>query len=254
LDNAGLPEKPSQPFVPPNDDIPIAQRETPIVKPTSRSNRNRFVIAGLGGVALLAILWGISQGRSSPPSSTSVAPSTSPAPSASTDPKLLGHYPYTEAPETELQPISADGQIKLRTAAAQAYEEMAAAARADGVRLVPLSGFRSIKEQEDVFLHLKQERIQTATQRANVSAPPGYSEHHTGYAIDIGDGDTPATDLSPTFEQTPAFQWLQENGPKFNFEMSFTKGNAKGVAYEPWHWRFVGDKQSLETFFKARGK
>ena len=252
MNNAGLPEDPSQPLGPIMDDIPIAYRETPLAKPPSRFNQTQALAGGLGIVAVLAIGWGLMQGRST-------APNASPVPSSSVaiapnDPRVLGHYPYAEAPEAELQSVSADGQIRLRKVAAQAYQAMVAAAQADGISLMPLSAFRSITEQEQVFVGLKQTRVQTAAERANVSAPPGYSEHHTGYAIDIGDGNTPATDLSPTFEQTAAFKWLQNNAPKFSFEMSFTKDNAQGVTYEPWHWRFVGDQESIETFFKARTK
>ncbi|MCY7275262.1 MAG: D-alanyl-D-alanine carboxypeptidase family protein, partial [Phormidesmis sp. CAN_BIN44] len=72
--------------------------------------------------------------------------------------------------------------------------------------------------------------------------------------IDIGDGNVPATNLSPSFDQTAAFNWLKQNAVRFNFEISFPKNNPQGVSYEPWHWRFVGDRQSLETFYKARGK
>ena len=91
-----------------------------------------------------------------------------------------------------------------------------------------------------------------ATKRAEVSAPPGYSEHHTGYAVDIGDGRTPATNLNTNFENTAAFKWLEENAAYYSFELSFPKGNPQGVSYEPWHWRFVGDPDSLETFYKAQ--
>ncbi len=125
-------------------------------------------------------------------------------------------------------------------------------AQVAGVSLVPLSGFRSVKEQESVFFEVKQQRAQTVSERADVSAPPGHSEHHTGYAIDIGDGAVPSTNLSPDFENTASFKWLEANAVKYSFELSFPKGNPQGVTYEPWHWRFVGDRDSLETFFKAK--
>lgn len=81
---------------------------------------------------------------------------------------------------------------------------------------------------------------------------PGYSEHHTGYAIDIGDGARPDTHLSEAFEDTPAFRWLEKNAARFSFELSFPRHNPQGVSYEPWHWRFVGDRHSLQTFYRAR--
>ena len=165
---------------------------------------------------------------------------------------LLGHLPYDVAPESELVPITVDGRLKLRPAAAKKFQQMQAAAKADGVNLVAISAFRNTKDQEKLFFKVKEQRVQNATTRAEVSAPPGYSEHHTGYALDIGDGNAPATNVEKTFAQTAAFRWLKQNALKYSFELSFPPNNPQGVNYEPWHWRFVGDRNSLETFYKAR--
>jgi zinc D-Ala-D-Ala carboxypeptidase len=129
---------------------------------------------------------------------------------------------------------------------------MAAAARAQGITLFPISGFRSIVEQKYVFFAIRDQRGQKSQERARVSAPPGYSEHHTGYAIDIGDAKLPEHNLSPSFAETPAFKWLRRKAIKYNFELSFPENNTQGINYEPWHWRFVGDVNSLSTFAKAR--
>ncbi|KAM3105798.1 M15 family metallopeptidase [Phormidesmis sp. 146-33] len=258
MDNAGLPEKPPKNQAASFDDIPEALRETPIAQPKPRPNRTGLIV-GLVSIGLLlggGVAYLIRQPNSIAPNNGSTPNTTTPStpsPTASPD-KLLGHFKYGEAPQSELEPISPDGGIRLRKAAAAAYKQMSNAALADGILLAPLSGFRSLSDQQQVFFDVKAERLQTPQQRAGVSAPPGYSEHHTGYAIDIGDGDTPATNLSPAFEQTAAFKWLQDNAVRFNFELSFPKNNPQGVTYEPWHWRFVGDRQSLETFYKARGK
>ncbi|MFQ3637922.1 MAG: M15 family metallopeptidase [Cyanobacteriota bacterium] len=163
---------------------------------------------------------------------------------------LLGHIAYAEAPQNTLSPILPNGSILLRDAAAERFLAMVRAARAERVRLVPLSGFRSVEEQTYLFFALKAKRSLSAQERAQVSAPPGYSEHHTGYAVDIGDGDRPDTDLETDFDQTAAYRWLTANAARFGFELSFPKNNAQGVSYEPWHWRFVGDRHSLETFYK----
>ena len=234
------------------DDLPEAIRETQAVQP----RRGHPLIAWLGVSTVLigggAGTYQLLQLRPNPPAQ-SAQPTTSPIPSSSADGTVLGHYPYPEVAATELEPITADGAMKLQRAAARAFQEMRSAAQAEGVVLAPLSAFRSKRDQEHLFFDVKKERVQTAEQRADVSAPPGYSEHHTGYAIDIGDGNTPATDLSPIFENTAAFRWLQANAPRFSFELSFPKGNRQGVNYEPWHWRYVGDTASLEMFYKARG-
>ena len=99
---------------------------------------------------------------------------------------------------------------------------------------------------------MKSERNQTAMERAKVSAPPGYSEHSTGYAVDLGDGDDPATNLSESFEQTRAFRWLQDHAASYHFTLSFPALNPQGVSYEPWHWRFEGSADALRLFEPAR--
>ncbi|NJK39964.1 MAG: D-alanyl-D-alanine carboxypeptidase family protein [Oscillatoriales cyanobacterium RM2_1_1] len=182
------------------------------------------------------------------------SPASTVAPSETPSENLLGHLPYPEAPVEELENLTADGGIRLRQNAAQAYLDMVADARQDGVILVALSGFRTQEEQEYLFFGVKAQRGQGATKRAEVSAPPGYSEHHTGYAIDIGDGDAPQANVDESFEQTKAFKWLQDKAPYHSFEMSFPKDNLQGVSYEPWHWRYVGDRDSLETFYKTRSR
>ena len=164
---------------------------------------------------------------------------------------LLGHLPYDVAPESELKAIPGTN-LRMRAAAARKFEQMQSAASAEGIVLTSISAFRDDETQEELFFGVKEQRAQDATKRAEVSAPPGYSEHHTGYAIDIGDGNAPATNLSETFGDTAAFRWLEQNALKYSFELSFPPDNKQGVSYEPWHWRFVGDRDSLETFYKVR--
>ncbi|MBD2081129.1 M15 family metallopeptidase [Leptolyngbya sp. FACHB-17] len=256
MSNASQPGK-SQQDPPSFDDIPIAERETVVelAKPKSQLLPWLWGLGGFGAIALLSgggwFAYQAAQTRSNPTVAASPSPAASLS-SQSADERLLNHFAYPEAPKSELEPISADGAMKMRSPAARAFREMVAAASAEEVILNPISAFRSISEQQQIYFEIKAERSQTLQERALVSAPPGYSEHHTGYAIDIGDGNVPATNLSPDFEKTPAFQWLSKNATRFNFELSFPKGNKQGVTYEPWHWRFVGDKASLETFYKSK--
>lgn len=174
-----------------------------------------------------------------------------------TSPDLFGHHPYKEAPLNQLRTISraSDGyEIKLRAAASKSYLSMEAAAKAEGVDFSVISGFRTISEQQQLFFDISKQRNQTPSQRAKVSAPPGHSEHHTGYAMDIGDAAVPSANLSTSFEKTAAYQWLQNNAAKYGFEMSFPPNNSQGVMYEPWHWRFVGDDDSLATFYAKQNR
>ncbi len=163
---------------------------------------------------------------------------------------ILGHLPYPEAASTEL--VSIGGGYRLRKAAAIKFQAMIAAARSSGVNITTISAFRSVEEQKRLFFGIGAERAQQPTKRAEVSAPPTYSEHHTGYAVDLGDANVPATNLNQNFETTRAYKWLKANAARYSFELSFPKDNVQKVSYEPWHWRFVGDIHSLETFYKAR--
>ena len=185
--------------------------------------------------------------RLRPPSSVEI-PEFSEGPDA--DGRLLGHFPYNEASPDQL--VSIEPGIELHEDAAEALRSMMQAAIADGVDLRVISGYRSLDLQESIFFDIASERNQTAEERAQVSAPPGYSEHSTGYAVDLGDGTAPETNLSQTFEETPAFRWLQDHAARYHFVLSFPEGNDQGVMYEPWHWRFEGSADALRMFEAAR--
>ena len=161
------------------------------------------------------------------------------------DHRVLGHLPYNEISREKLVLIepNIEVHIDMRDDLLKMREE----ARKDGIYLVFLSGFRSINLQNDIFYSLKSVRNQEATERARVSAPPGYSEHSTGFAIDIGDATLRETDFETEFENTDAFKWLIKNAAKYHFKLSFTKEN-KYIDYEPWHWRYEGSIEALKVF------
>ncbi len=168
----------------------------------------------------------------------------------SSDGRLIGHFPYREASPKDLEIIRPG--IRINSDTAKYLKKMINAAAADGVYLSLLSGYRSHELQKEIFFEVKSERNQTATERGKVSAPPGYSEHSTGYAIDIGDSGRPETHFEVGFETTWAFRWLKKNAAKYHFVLSFPRKNPQGVSYEPWHWRFEGSAEALREFEEAR--
>jgi zinc D-Ala-D-Ala carboxypeptidase len=241
------------------EDIPIARRDrfTPDVTTLTNLRRQRKTLTrGLYfalGLALVAVALAIGTLLFRSPSNVTTQASPVAVPSVAVDKpadSLLGHLSYQEAPEKLLRTM--EGGLKLRSTALPKFQAMTAAAKAAGVKLHTISAFRSIADQEKIFFEIKAQRKQGAEKRAEVSAPPRHSEHHTGYAVDLGDANNSAMDLKPEFENTAAFKWLQANAARYSFEMSFPKGNLQGVSYEPWHWRYVGDSDSLETFYRAR--
>ena len=165
--------------------------------------------------------------------------------------RILGHLPYNEVPKEKLVLIepNIEVHIDMRDSLLKMREE----AKKDGIYLVFLSGYRSINLQNDIFYSLKSIRNQEAAERARVSAPPGYSEHSTGFAIDIGDATRRETDFETDFEKTDTFRWLKKNAAKYHFKLSFNKDN-KYIDYEPWHWRFEGSIEALKIFENSNRK
>ena len=117
--------------------------------------------------------------------------------------------------------------------AALAWFRMIEAAESDGVVLQAVSAYRSVDYQAGI-IRRKLDKGMPIGEILTVSAAPGYSEHHTGRALDITTPGYPA--LEEPFEDSPAFAWLTEHAGQFGFRMSFPRGNPFGVIYEPWHW------------------
>lgn len=122
----------------------------------------------------------------------------------------------------------------LESSAARAWRSMQGAALHDGVVLEAISGYRSHDYQLGIF-ERKLARGLTVEEILGVNAAPGYSEHHSGRALDIGTPDEPPAEES--FERTPAFAWLRDNASAYGFVMSYPRDNPHGIVYEPWHWR-----------------
>ena len=167
------------------------------------------------------------------------------------DARILGHLPYNESPKEKL--VLIEPNIEVHMDMRDSLLKMREEAKKDGIYLVFLSGYRSINLQNDIFYSLKSIRNQEAAERARVSAPPGYSEHSTGFAIDIGDATQRETDFEIEFENTRAFRWLKNNAAKFHFKLSFNKDN-KYIDYEPWHWRYEGSIDALKVFESSNRK
>lgn len=123
----------------------------------------------------------------------------------------------------------------LTPRAAHAWSRMHEAAATHQVELQIVSAFRSVEYQLGI-LQRKLARGQSIGEILRVSAAPGYSEHHSGRALDLTTPGFPA--LEAEFEKSPAFAWLRKNAPRFGFRLSYPRRNRHGLMYEPWHWCF----------------
>ena len=143
---------------------------------------------------------------------------------------------YPEATELVVAETGEDGrQHRLVPRAAQAWGSLKEAAQADDVEIRIVSAFRSVERQAEI-VRAKLARGQSIDQILSVSAPPGYSEHHTGRAVDVTTGGV--RPLEVEFEGTAAFAWLTRHAGRFGFFLSYPRENRYGYAYEPWHWCF----------------
>jgi SAM-dependent methyltransferase len=137
---------------------------------------------------------------------------------------------------TDLLSIGADiygRDQRLTPDAATRWQATQAAAAQQGVSLLLVSAFRSVDYQRKIW-ERKLAAGESVAQILRVSAPPGYSEHHTGRAIDLTASGCEA--LTEDFEGTPEFAWLAAHAGAFGFSMPYSRHNRYGFIFEPWHW------------------
>lgn len=141
---------------------------------------------------------------------------------------------FPEAEELEVAEVGDNGrEYLLIPEAAAAWRGLKAAAMEDGISVSIVSAFRSIERQLEI-IRGKLSHGHKLEEVLTVLAPPGYSEHHTGRAVDLGTEGAQPLDLA--FAETPAFHWLTRRAQEFQFHLSYPRGNPNGYQFEPWHW------------------
>jgi zinc D-Ala-D-Ala carboxypeptidase len=238
-----------------------------------RRNREGVAEDGMFRAILLALALLACSGPSpaQPPPPVAGPPTGVQAPAQSVV-RAYGHFPYAEGTGLTAG-VCQHGdpeRTRLKPEAAAALSRMLEAARAEGVRLKPSSCFRSIESQRRLFncsggsgTGCANGRLASAERRATAVAPPGHSEHATGYAIDFfpsatdlsaGGGCATAAACTTTarFAQSRSGKWLAAHADDYGFEQSFFTGSTQGVMVEPWHYRFVGSAEAAGVFRAAR--
>ena len=150
---------------------------------------------------------------------------------------LNEHYvPESLSTITPTYTYNEDREYEIHAKVKPYLEEMTKDALDDGIELWVVSAYRSFQTQAQ----LKGQYLVTYGSGANAfSADQGFSEHQLGTTIDFTTrGLNGGLD---GFDATPAFAWLEENAHRYGFTLSYPDGNNYYV-YEPWHWRFVGEK------------
>jgi D-alanyl-D-alanine carboxypeptidase len=138
----------------------------------------------------------------------------------------------------ELLSVGADSlgrDQRMTPKAASAWQRMQADAEQAGVQLLVVSAYRSV-EYQCALIQRKLDRGLKIADILKINAAPGYSEHHTGRAIDITSPDSQPLEVG--FETTPAYAWLTKHAGGYGFKLSYPRDNPHGINYEPWHWAF----------------
>lgn len=145
--------------------------------------------------------------------------------------------------------VTVENQSLRREAAIQLRRLFSAAAYA-GARMTAVSGYRSYASQSSLYTSYVY--AYGLSYADTISARPGYSEHQSGLAVDIGNPNS-ACGLQACFAGTPAGSYAAANGWKFGFIIRYPAGlsHVTGYAYEPWHLRYVGAKVAADMH--ARG-
>jgi D-alanyl-D-alanine carboxypeptidase len=133
----------------------------------------------------------------------------------------------------------------MRAEAAQALQDMLAAAKTAGYVVTPQSGYRSYATQVSVYNSEVQSNGQTIAD--SESARPGYSEHQTGLAMDLGSASCNITDC---FGDTPGGKWVTANAYKYGFLLRYPADATDTTGYrtETWHFRYIGVPLATEMY------
>ena len=150
---------------------------------------------------------------------------------------LVNKYHYVDKDYVPSNLIKVNG-LMINKEAYEAYLKLKNDINKDNLNIRIISAYRSYGYQEILYNnYLKNEKKEIVD---TYSARPGYSEHHTGLAIDV---DNEKLDFNK-FYLTEEFIWMNNNAYKYGFILRYPKDkeNITGYTYEPWHYRYVGKK------------
>ena len=164
-----------------------------------------------------------------------------------------------KSPQVALRLPANNSSMQLRAEAGEALEKLFAGAKANGTPLRVSSAYRSYTYQVSLYAGYVQKEGQVTADAE--SARPGYSEHQTGLAVDVGNLNG-ACEVEQCFGDSPAGKWVAAHAYKYGFIVRYPVGlrDVTGYEYEPWHLRYVGvdlatemhktGVQTLEQFFE----
>ncbi len=150
--------------------------------------------------------------------------------------------------EVELTNIDNSKDPKQFDARAVKYlRDMINAMKKDGnTKIWCQSTYRSVKRQKELYdasvqKYLKQGKKQEEADKLTLEYinKPGGSDHNLGLAVDFNYVDN-------SFAQTSEYKWLLKNAENYGFILRYPedKEDKTKIAYESWHWRYVGEENA----------
>lgn len=196
-------------------------------------------------------------------------PQTEPEPEEAVDPHVLEKQPdeWNLMLVNQWNPIDRNYEIDLielnngHSVDRRAYpdlQDMMDDARAEGLKPILCSSYRSNQKQRDLFANQVNKYLaygmteeEAEAEAAKWVAIPGTSEHHTGLAVDIVALDYQLLDEGQ--QNTPEQQWLRENSYKYGYILRYPpdKSDLTGINFETWHYRYVGKEAAKEIYEKG---
>lgn len=144
--------------------------------------------------------------------------------------------------------ISEDHLVAVCESCSSVYMERRAAALLDMLMkeingwndIAPVSGWRTAQVQKEIWDNSMQAKGELFTRQ--YVAEPGHSEHETGLAIDLGLRKEEIDFIRPEFPDLGICRLFSDKAAEFGFILRYPKGkeHITGIAYEPWHFRYVG--------------
>lgn len=152
-----------------------------------------------------------------------------------------GSYPYhAEIAESSLTPVPADGGRILLERKASALLSSVMSDIGGWPQISAVSGWRSRREQQEIYDQSLRENGAEFTRQ--FVARPDHSEHQTGLAIDLGLKKAVIDFIRPDFPDTGICRTFREKAVAYGFLERYPRGKeaVTGIAWEPWHFRYVG--------------
>lgn len=150
------------------------------------------------------------------------------------------HHPLADCSTRNLMPVDVrfPDILMMRDAAnilRLAFEKISAQGS-----IVPVSGYRSGKEQAAIYEESVQNNGTAFTEK--YVALPGHSEHQTGFAIDLGIAKAEIDFICPDFPYEGICNAFRKISADYGFVERYAKGKEgiTGISHEPWHFRYVG--------------